>query len=182
MATDVAVWKTQQPWLVTSNSTAAGNRGHQAWHSNKLQLHLAGSISKLWHNLMGGTKTVITNNPVVCHEFYWRLCPENELWVVSQALHLQEQASDICSLIFSIDKLNTREAQTWSSNKAIMVIDTFFPILCSKPAFQDLPNPARVDLNWSLRFDLDLTCSTEPKKQTWRLINAMRQSNIRHVA
>lgn len=69
MATDVAVWRAQQPWLVTSNGTAVGNRGCQIWHSNNLQQHLAGGISKLRQDLMGGTESVITNNPVVCHKF-----------------------------------------------------------------------------------------------------------------
>lgn len=45
-------------------------------------------------------------------------------------------------------------------------------LLCLK--LHNLPNPARVDLNWSLRSDLDLTCSIEPKKQTGRLPRALR--------
>lgn len=45
MATDVAVWIAQQPWL-TSYSTVLG--GCQMWHSSNLRQHLAGGTSKVW--------------------------------------------------------------------------------------------------------------------------------------
>lgn len=100
MATDVAVSITQQPWLVTSNSTAVGNRGCQMWHSNNLQQHLAGGTSKRWHNLMGGTKTVITNNPVVCHKFYRHVsAQEINSGEVDRVLRLYEKANDVSRII-----------------------------------------------------------------------------------
>lgn len=116
--TDVAVWITQQSWLITGNNTALGNRGCHTWHSNNLQQHLEGGLSKQWHNLMGGTKTDYKQS---CHKFHCQACAQKiNRGDVHHTLHLHEKGNYSGGIILVLYKLNANKSiPGWSSNKAV---------------------------------------------------------------
>lgn len=116
--TDVAVWITQQSWLITGNTTALGNRGCHTWHSNNLQQHLEGGLSKQWRNLMGGTKTDYIQS---CHKFHCQACAQKiNRGDVHHTLHLHEKGNYSGGIILVLYNLNANKSiPGWSSNKAV---------------------------------------------------------------
>ncbi len=65
---------------------------------------------------MGGTKTVITNNPVVCHKFHCQISAQKiNSGEVCRVLHIYEKANDVCSIISFVGKLSTKKAHAYEA-------------------------------------------------------------------